>query len=513
MNNINIDSNNITSKHSSDSLKSEELTNNFTIIENINPARIVVLDADANILEFNATANKHTLSYLGKPLMRGKSFFDFFPERYYDYFQQCIKSALNGKTIQFEISFDDTDKKRKCFLMEYSPIKDIHNKTNISFIAIDITDKKNAERALKENESYYKNLIEELPIGLMINKLEDGAFTYINQAVCQMLDKTFEEIISSTYWELTPKRYYMQEVEQLQSLTKTGKYGPFEKHYIHKDGSEIPVRLNGKIINKNGIPYIWSSIENISKSKTYENELIEAKHNAEEISKFKSILLGNINHELRTPLTDIIGSSELLINLIPDNEHNEILNSIAKSGKRLMKTLDSILYLSKLESNMLELNPDFLDIEASILDVFSNYEASASEKNLKICFEPPQEKVIAFMDELIFHHILKNIVDNAIKYTKVGSILIKTQYIEHDSINWAALIVKDSGIGIQATDFARIFDEFRQVSEGNSRAFEGIGIGLSIVKKLVDIINGHILIESEINKGSTFTILLPTQVG
>ena len=79
-------------------------------------------------------------------------------------------------------------------------------------------------------------------------------------------------------------------------------------------------------------------------------------------------------------------------------------------------------------------------------------------------------------------------------------------------IPWAALIVKDTGIGIQASDYSGIFDDFRQVSEGNSRNFEGIGIGLSIVKKLVDLISGKILIESEINKGSTFTVLIPAQI-
>jgi signal transduction histidine kinase len=212
-----------------------------------------------------------------------------------------------------------------------------------------------------------------------------------------------------------------------------------------------------------------------------------------------------MSHELRTPLIGILGYAEFLQNELKDKELIEMVNIIRISGNRLNNTLNNILDISKVEAA----NPTLEFKELNLLDYLNEqvnlFRIAAEDKKLSFNFETQEIKLNAYVDEGLFVSIIANLLNNAIKYTLKGSITINAR--EED--DQAVIEIKDTGIGVDEDLQEIIFEPFRQASEGFSRKYEGSGLGLSLVKKYVDIMNGTIALQSKPGVGSTFTLRLP----
>lgn len=252
----------------------------------------------------------------------------------------------------------------------------------------------------------------------------------------------------------------------------------------------------------------------ITLQKKAEAEIIIAKEKAEEMSQIKSNFLANMSHELRTPMVAILGFSEILLTYHKDPEIAEMIKSIHLGGKRLMHTINSILDLSRLESSNTQLSKTLTDIILIIEDEVKLYKSIAANKNLYINIESDKNEFRIATDEKIVQSIIENLLNNAIKFTNKGGITIKVKReYYHKNINECVVIsITDTGIGIPNESQHIIFDEFRQVSEGLGRRFEGTGLGLTITKKLVELIGGEISVESKPGKGSTFTVKIPVEL-
>lgn len=240
-------------------------------------------------------------------------------------------------------------------------------------------------------------------------------------------------------------------------------------------------------------------------------ELIEAKETAEEMSKLKSNFLANMSHELRTPLIAILGYTEILKTEIEHHEWNEMISTIMSSGKRLLETLNLILDLSKVEADKVQVNYNELNIAEEIKDIVNLFGPVAQKKNLYIKSKIESDTVLAKLDKRLFHSVISNLVNNAIKYTDKGGITIELNVHNSNGGTYAMVNVIDTGIGIAKEDQETIFDEFRQVSEGYNRYFEGAGLGLTIAKKFAEKMGGSITLQSEQGKGSTFTVVFPVE--
>ncbi|HEX7356135.1 MAG TPA: ATP-binding protein, partial [Ignavibacteriaceae bacterium] len=238
-------------------------------------------------------------------------------------------------------------------------------------------------------------------------------------------------------------------------------------------------------------------------------ELINAKETAEEMSKLKSNFLANMSHELRTPLIAILGYAEILKLEIENEEWNEMVSTIMQSGKRLLETLNLILDLSKVEADKVQINQTEVNIADEINDIITLFSPAAQKKNLYLKSVIKKESVVSKLDKRLLHSIVTNLVNNGIKYTNAGGVTIELSVISSSGNNYAMIKVIDTGIGIAKEDQKTIFDEFRQVSEGYNRHFEGAGLGLTIARKFVEKMGGSISLESEIDKGSTFTVVIP----
>ncbi len=239
-----------------------------------------------------------------------------------------------------------------------------------------------------------------------------------------------------------------------------------------------------------------------------QQELVIAKQNADVSSKLTSALLANMNHELRTPMNGILGFAEILMNELNDDDARGKAANILISGRRLMDTLDAIMDLSYLESDKVTRKFKPVKIEKIVKNVLASYDSVRRQKNLEFYHNvPPSLQVIG--DEHLVLHLLKNLVDNAVKFTEQGSVSILVNNGQKGGAPMVSVTVKDTGIGISPENHRLIFEAFRQVSEGYGRQFEGSGLGLSISKKIVSLMGGEISLASVFGQGSEFTFKLP----
>ncbi|MDD5360847.1 MAG: ATP-binding protein [Ignavibacteria bacterium] len=247
----------------------------------------------------------------------------------------------------------------------------------------------------------------------------------------------------------------------------------------------------------------------VSEFKRNEQSLKKAEEKASEMSKLKSSFLANMSHELRTPMVGVLGFTEILKDSIKEPDLRKMADMVNLSGKRLMKTLNLILDLSRIESGKIEVNCLPVNLVKTAGEVTKSFEKSALKKELALRFSSSHDEVIANIDEDLYWQVMNNLISNAVKYTIKGEINVSVSAEKSNGIMSAVTRVKDTGIGIPSESMKIIFDEFRQVSEGYGRKFEGTGLGLTITKSFVEKLNGKILVESQEGAGTTFTVVFP----
>ncbi len=238
--------------------------------------------------------------------------------------------------------------------------------------------------------------------------------------------------------------------------------------------------------------------------------LKQEKERAEHVARLKSEFLNQVSHELRTPLAVIIGYIECITDGLYgeiESKHQEILQIVAKQSSHLKNMIDQILIFSRLEANKQSLRVEEFPVSNIFDDLRDTFDFLCRQKGLELRWELSKEVNTLNTDPERFKEIVSNLLQNAIKYTDRGVISVRLNWLTSQTV---ALDVSDTGIGIAHHHLSNIFDPFMQVhktSSENSRG--GIGLGLSIVKKHVDQMNGTMSVESEVGKGTTFKIVLP----
>ena len=377
-------------------------------------------------------------------------------------------------------------------LVTYSPV----DGGRLLVFLRDISVRKSAEEALLASEHRFRHLFFEAPVGHALNRLEDGWFVSVNPAFAAITGYTLEELNGLSYWDLTPQEFEAQEAQQLASLRGTGHYGPYEKEYLRKDGSRVPVLLNGSLIrDADGTPLILSVVSDIT-------ENVRSR-------RVKDDFVSLVSHELRTPLTSIRGGVSLALSgafgPIPEKV-DEVLRISQTNCDRLTRLVNDILDIQRIERGKLDLHFDDLELGALVDQALMENRPFAEQHGVELSLLNEAPGLVLHSDPDRINQILVNLISNAVKFSPKGGCVGLRIYPDAAGV-WVS--VADQGPGIPEAFRPRMFEKFTQAGETNTREKGGSGLGLSIVKALVDLLGGRITLDSTADTGTTFQVWLP----
>jgi PAS domain S-box-containing protein len=381
----------------------------------------------------------------------------------------------------------------------------------------DITDRKLAEEDLRRSREKYHNIFENSILGLY-QSIPGGRYLSVNPAFARLFGYSCPEEMIACVTDIGHQLYFNPRDRQraINQLHEKGFLEGFELEVQRRDGTKFWVSMNTKIVqDENGLHYD-GTVEDITKRKRAEDMLRASKEVAEAATKSKSDFLANMSHEIRTPMNAVIGMTCMLLDEELTIEQKECVETIRSSGEALLDIINDILDISKIEGGMMELEHQPFSLQRCIEESIGLGAENATKKGLKMEYRIEQDiPAVVLGDRARLRQILVNLIGNAVKFTERGCISIAVSGRNIDKIDGDSheihFAVKDTGIGIPEDKADRLFQLFSQVDASTARRYGGTGLGLAISKKLVEMMNGNIWVESQTGMGSTFHFTIDVQ--
>ncbi len=471
---------------------------------------MIVLDSNRRIVDINPAALT-ILGLSGENQPIGKPIADVLSK-----WPALIDRYRDVSDAEDEITLGEGEA-RRWYELHLSTLRDENNLVTGRVVTIrDVTRRKQAESLVQESEARFRQIVENAS-DLIYRFDSTGHLTYANPSALHLMGfEKEEEVLGRYFLDLTTPEYRRDlkrtYLHQFASKTKNT-YHEFPA--LTADGREVWFGQNVQLIYAGDeIIGFQALARDITAIKQAQEALRIARDQALEASRTKSQLLSRVSHELRTPLGGILGYAELL----RDNAFGDLnlgqkkaASEIVDSADHLTAMVNELLDEAQIRANTTVLQEKPISPVTLLEQASAGLEVLAQNKGLKFTtFLDPALPAELFGDERRLRQIIINLAGNAIKFTKEGEVCVKLLHPAEDV--WE-IQVSDTGVGISKESQEIIFEPFRQVDNAITRDNRGIGLGLSITKQLVDIMNGRIVLESEPGKGSTFTVILPIRKG
>ena len=379
--------------------------------------------------------------------------------------------------------------------------------------AVAVEERRKAQELLEYEQFMLRTMMANLP-DLIYFKDKASRFTRVSDSLAAFLGaNSVDEVIGKDDTDFFPPEFAAEARADEIALMETGVpvIGKEEPEHtadgepVWLSSTKLPLRdKSGEVVGMFGLS------RDITPQKRAAEVMAEAKEAAEAASRAKSDFLANMSHEIRTPMNSIMGMTELVLQSELTPSQKDYLDIVYGSAESLLSVINEILDFSKIEAGKLELSPENIALRDEVGDTLQSLALRAHSKGLELAWDiRPDVPDFFYADPGRLRQILVNLIGNAIKFTSQGEVVLEVS-VERKLTAATRLhfVVRDTGIGIAKSDLGSIFDAFEQADNSTTRRFEGTGLGLAITKRVVEIMNGRVWVESEAGKGSQFHFII-----
>lgn len=364
------------------------------------------------------------------------------------------------------------------------------------------------DRALVETTERYHALFDDHPDGVFSLSL-DGRFTSANEAAERLSGYTEDELRGLAFTDLLPPDQVAPVARNFDEVVAR-RPRHVQARIRQRSGRLVDLSLTGlPIIVDEEVVGIFGIAEDITDRLRMQRELERARAAAEDANHAKSLFLATMSHEVRTPLAGVIGAAEMLEETELDPAQQRLTAVLHRSGVRLLRLVDDILDFSRIEAGGLDLEPVEFAVAELLDEALAPARAAGTARGLLVEAAYADLPARAVGDPGRIGQVLANLLDNAVKFTESGEVRLSARTARtHDGLV-LEVDVSDTGIGMSAEQVGEVFEPFRQVDSSATRRYGGTGLGLAICRQLVDLMDGSLTVESEVGRGTTFSLRLP----
>lgn len=371
-----------------------------------------------------------------------------------------------------------------------------------------------AEAEIQYLKEFNETIVNTMNQGILVEDRE-GKIIFVNPALLKLTGFSKEELIGQK-WNILASKSTQKTIKEVIERREKGSSVSYEIEIQSKSGAPVPVYVNTKSLRKenvfDGLVVVFNDIRVL---KQKENQLKKAKEKAEESDRLKSEFLANMSHEIRTPMNGIMGFAKLLKQEgAEDDAWKHYVDIIHQSSNQLLRIINDIVDYSKIQAGQYDIEEEEINVKEflnDVLVVFEEDKKTLGKESIQLslsCDERLEEKNIV-LDSRKLKQIISNLLENALKFTEKGTVEIGSQLLNDGYLQF---FVSDTGIGISEKHYNLIFEKFRQVDSSSTRQYGGTGLGLTICKKLAELLGGEIWLDSTPGKGSTFYLKIPYNI-